>query len=128
ESSDCSRCRMCSLMTRVFPVPAPAITSSSPSPCVIARRCASLSFSPRSPSGSILNSVAMIQEEYRIFRGRGNRGYFPSVLLLPLRKLAGCYLAVEDRKSTRLNSSHVKISYAVFCLKKKKKKKKNYTP
>src|SRR5215475_15231565 len=27
-----------------------------------------------------------------------------------------------DRKSTRLNSSHVKISYAVFCLKKKKKK------
>src|SRR5215510_15158871 len=31
----------------------------------------------------------------------------------------------EDRKSTRLNSSHVAISYAVFCLKKKKKKK-NY--
>src|SRR5690606_42022812 len=29
----------------------------------------------------------------------------------------------EDRKSTRLNSSHVKISYAVFCLKKKKKTK-----
>src|SRR5690606_40110244 len=28
---------------------------------------------------------------------------------------------VGDRKSTRLNSSHVKISYAVFCLKKKKK-------
>src|SRR5690606_40331772 len=28
-----------------------------------------------------------------------------------------------DRKSTRLNSSHVKISYAVFCLKKKKQKK-----
>src|SRR5690606_40826468 len=29
---------------------------------------------------------------------------------------------ISDRKSTRLNSSHVKISYAVFCLKKKKKK------
>src|SRR5207302_9683761 len=29
-----------------------------------------------------------------------------------------------DRKSTRLNSSHVKISYAVFCLKKKKKNRK----
>src|SRR5690606_41725989 len=28
----------------------------------------------------------------------------------------------QDRKSTRLNSSHVKISYAVFCLKKKKRK------
>src|SRR5205807_9492930 len=32
--------------------------------------------------------------------------------------------AVIDRKSTRLNSSHLVISYAVFCLKKKKKKKK----
>src|SRR5688572_32060312 len=31
----------------------------------------------------------------------------------------------KDRKSTRLNSSHSQISYAVFCLKKKKKKKKN---
>src|SRR5947199_4519047 len=32
-----------------------------------------------------------------------------------------------DRKSTRLNSSHLGISYAVFCLKKKKKKKANKT-
>src|SRR2546430_8910507 len=32
-----------------------------------------------------------------------------------------------DRKSTRLNSSHSQISYAVFCLKKKKKKKENLT-
>src|SRR5690554_7182312 len=31
--------------------------------------------------------------------------------------------SLKDRKSTRLNSSHVRISYAVFCLKKKKKKK-----
>src|SRR5258707_10930703 len=31
----------------------------------------------------------------------------------------------QDRKSTRLNSSHANISYAVFCLKKKKKKDKN---
>src|SRR3712207_8815264 len=31
--------------------------------------------------------------------------------------------AVEDRKSTRLNSSHANISYAVFCLKKKNKTK-----
>src|SRR2546426_2545596 len=30
---------------------------------------------------------------------------------------------LEDRKSTRLNSSHLVISYAVFCLKKKKNKK-----
>src|SRR5438034_7441204 len=34
----------------------------------------------------------------------------------------------RDRKSTRLNSSHTVISYAVFCLKKKKKKKQNEKP
>src|SRR2546427_8994298 len=36
------------------------------------------------------------------------------------RECASCH-GVEDRKSTRLNSSHSQISYAVFCLKKKKK-------
>src|SRR5689334_23712792 len=35
--------------------------------------------------------------------------------------LGAANLAVSDRKSTRLNSSHSSISYAVFCLKKKKK-------
>src|SRR5690348_18110622 len=34
----------------------------------------------------------------------------------------------QDRKSTRLNSSHPSISYAVFCLKKKKQKKSNTSP
>src|SRR5437773_5281645 len=33
------------------------------------------------------------------------------------------YVGSRDRKSTRLNSSHITISYAVFCLKKKKTKK-----
>src|SRR2546430_8889582 len=40
------------------------------------------------------------------------------------RRLGGRELR-RDRKSTRLNSSHSQISYAVFCLKKKKKKKLN---
>src|SRR2546426_2447892 len=53
----------------------------------------------------------------------------------------GIKLDIQDRKSTRLNSSHLVISYAVFCLKKKKKlhfmhdrnepiklKKRNQTP
>src|SRR5690625_6724408 len=38
----------------------------------------------------------------------------------------GYGLAVLDRKSTRLNSSHVAISYAVFCLKKKTPRAHNY--
>src|SRR5690554_5783263 len=38
-----------------------------------------------------------------------------------------CHHNLTERKSTRLNSSHVRISYAVFCLKKKKKKTKIIT-
>src|SRR5437660_11113827 len=41
----------------------------------------------------------------------------------PRPRLCGLLRHRLDRKSTRLNSSHVAISYAVFCLKKKKKKK-----
>src|SRR5438045_5332278 len=44
------------------------------------------------------------------------------VLLVPVSR-AQMRGASRDRKSTRLNSSHLGISYAVFCLKKKKKKK-----
>src|SRR5690606_39459955 len=52
----------------------------------------------------VADVVARHQVEHILWR-------FPDVL--PERRL-------QDRKSTRLNSSHVKISYAVFCLKKKK--------
>src|SRR5207248_5261723 len=51
-------------------------------------------------------------EEITFFNSTFSRG-------LPLRE--------RDRKSTRLNSSHRTISYAVFCLKKKKKKKNPHT-
>src|SRR5690606_40079315 len=47
-------------------------------------------------------------------RCHGTGLFFDDLLLLGA-------LVLEDRKSTRLNSSHVKISYAVFCLKKKTK-------
>src|SRR3712207_7427924 len=40
---------------------------------------------------------------------------------LPPTKFAALTFSEKDRKSTRLNSSHANISYAVFCLKKKKK-------
>src|SRR5687768_17947617 len=55
--------------------------------------------------------------------GRGGRSARPACYARTLcRKPAA---AGRDRKSTRLNSSHGYISYAVFCLKKKKKKKKD---
>src|SRR5256885_4445314 len=46
----------------------------------------------------------------------------PDDTVLPAAPLARELERLEDRKSTRLNSSHLVISYAVFCLKKKKKK------
>src|SRR2546421_3381650 len=49
-------------------------------------------------------------------RALPRRGSFKCKLRRPFNGLH-----VEDRKSTRLNSSHDQISYAVFCLKKKKK-------
>src|SRR3989442_3077290 len=42
--------------------------------------------------------------------------------LAPGAAPSGCPPERRDRKSTRLNSSHVRISYAVFCLKKKNKR------
>src|SRR3989442_15430509 len=64
-----------------------------------------------------------------IYRRRGGPGHDPDLRSLrargPARRDAGGDALREragarDRKSTRLNSSHVRISYAVFCLKKKK--------
>src|SRR5690242_21530396 len=49
----------------------------------------------------------------------------PLVGYTPVAILSGLPESQRDRKSTRLNSSHMSISYAVFCLKKKKKKNKN---
>src|SRR3989442_11797635 len=74
---------------------------------------------------SVLHGVAGVLHRQQSAQGSGLRGLQaggggslalargPSPLLLPGKK-------TRDRKSTRLNSSHVRISYAVFCLKKKK--------
>src|SRR5436190_3446639 len=66
-------------------------------------------------------------------RKASDRGLEIEALKLTIAKLqrntfgasseSGKKLLDQDRKSTRLNSSHTVISYAVFCLKKKKKKK-----
>src|SRR5438067_9969628 len=68
----------------------------------------------------------------RLWQACINAGSYPSCFM-PRITPSSCHGVVElpgkkkcqemltDRKSTRLNSSHVSISYAVFCLKKKKK-------
>ena len=67
----------------------------------------------RAPLRVLFSSSAIIRD--------GNHLYY--YLELPERDLK--LREYEDRKSTRLNSSHKPISYAVFCLKKKKNNKKN---
>src|SRR5690242_21194491 len=63
---------------------------------------------------------------YRKIRGQGESFLFESVEggeHVGRYSFVGCNprAVIRDRKSTRLNSSHMSISYAVFCLKKKKK-------
>src|SRR5258707_10300585 len=59
-----------------------------------------------------------------LFRSRGVRDDCPAERADALAEECERHHGKGDRKSTRLNSSHANISYAVFCLKKKKKKKK----
>src|SRR5690606_39971184 len=54
-------------------------------------------------------------------RTRGRQGARHAGGRPPQTHTTECHGHHRDRKSTRLNSSHVKISYAVFCLKKKRK-------
>src|SRR3712207_8426428 len=58
----------------------------------------------------------------RMLRGMADELGRTVVLVVHDVNVASCYSdrIVADRKSTRLNSSHANISYAVFCLKKKK--------
>src|SRR3712207_8875325 len=51
--------------------------------------------------------------------------FYQPVINLQENRITGLEALLRDRKSTRLNSSHANISYAVFCLKKKKSKTNN---
>src|SRR5262245_63382865 len=61
-----------------------------------------------------------VEDAVRRCAERSRRALCESLPVDPTHTLRGAKTA--DRKSTRLNSSHLGISYAVFCLKKKKKK------
>src|SRR5690554_3620307 len=68
-----------------------------------------------------LKGIDMVIPERKVTAFIGPSGCGKSTLLRCFNRMN------EDRKSTRLNSSHVRISYAVFCLKKKKKTNKEVT-
>src|SRR2546430_8736499 len=75
----------------------------------------------RRPPRSTLFPYTTLFRSHLLARLRNQRSQSLEVELLPFeaRQLRA---GRQDRKSTRLNSSHSQISYAVFCLKKKKKK------
>src|SRR5690349_23699891 len=71
------------------------------------------------PYTTLFRSVGGCGPEGRRHRGQVGRGLTAAAGLRRCPHRLG-HRARRDRKSTRLNSSHVEISYAVFCLKKKK--------
>src|SRR5438067_9275810 len=82
----------------------------------------------RRPPRSTLFPYTTLFRSPRDAKSSGLGGWLPrivpAVLFLALAGAVVWILSLdvaEDRKSTRLNSSHVSISYAVFCLKKKNK-------
>src|SRR5437762_10176265 len=74
---------------------------------------------PRPPSSTLFPYTTLFRSRDRRRRRKPLEPFAPKILRLrPVLLLQ----PFKDRKSTRLNSSHRCISYAVFCLKKKKKK------
>src|SRR5699024_12401488 len=110
------RCLFCSLSLRSFFLS--CILRSLPS--FPTRRSSDLA--PAAPRGP---AVPAARPRPALHPHRGERRAAPrsaASLLQHARPAGG-----TDRKSTRLNSSHVSISYAVFCLKKKKETKTTHT-
>src|SRR2546426_8624723 len=76
------------------------------------------------PISCLDSAVSIVDVDVGIAESRsGARQLARSVSKFHLNDFGLCIVqALGDRKSTRLNSSHLVISYAVFCLKKKKRK------
>src|SRR3712207_7806727 len=72
-------------------------------------------------SGFLPSKMASSEASVSLHRRR-----LPSPTLSPFPRRTWCFSV--DRKSTRLNSSHANISYAVFCLKKKKHNRHHSSP
>src|SRR5688572_31255877 len=87
----------------------------------------------RPPRSTLFPYTTLFRSELARRRHRVARGLGPAFVNEPVEAVQIKFIGVDaeqvtvDRKSTRLNSSHSQISYAVFCLKKKKKRNANST-
>src|SRR3712207_7180122 len=75
-------------------------------------------------SRGLKGKVGQALEQQAALTGTADHDYDPSAIVATIGEVAREQVkprTSKDRKSTRLNSSHANISYAVFCLKKKKK-------
>src|SRR5437763_4833944 len=82
----------------------------------------------RPPRSTLFPYTTLFRSGFSVLdkkRGKANKLRLPTVAIISIVSITilMLFLWIEDRKSTRLNSSHRCISYAVFCLKKKKKDK-----
>src|SRR5690606_42101359 len=75
----------------------------------------------RLPPEDQIGRVGVVRVPEAPFRMRREESAVRLRLGMPRHEGLPVRMPFQDRKSTRLNSSHVKISYAVFCLKKKKR-------
>src|SRR2546421_6817551 len=80
----------------------------------------------RPPRSTLFPYTTLFRSFARLLGAEFDRALRTDVLLV-LPHVDGRPLPAPDRKSTRLNSSHDQISYAVFCLKKKKSTKTQYS-
>src|SRR5690554_7209449 len=67
-----------------------------------------------------IDAVAQDYTTWRSYAGGAHSSQYSALDQINKSNVHRLEVAWKDRKSTRLNSSHVRISYAVFCLKKKK--------
>src|SRR5438270_9547769 len=81
----------------------------------------------RPPRSTLFPYTTLFRSLIQTSRDHGALRPFVNATLCSHGFVDGCF-DVVDRKSTRLNSSHSQISYAVFCLKKKKKTKSMILP
>src|SRR5256885_13255870 len=72
----------------------------------------------RPPRSTLFPYTTLFRSLYEELIAAGLRDAAPYAVVMAYR--VRFYMDMKDRKSTRLNSSHLVISYAVFCLKKKK--------